>query len=345
MAKVLVTGACGQVGSRLVRQLIERKYEVRALILPDDPNRKRLAGLDIEIVEGNLLDLNITETVVKGINAVIHTANLVSPIQGMTQSEFFHNNVLSTYNIVSAASHAGTVMRFVHTSSSAVYPNDTQIIDAAYHPVDELHPLRPIGTYAATKLAGENALEALARESGMAYSIIRPSGILSGTSACRVTTAGFIAAILRSGQANRRSSLYMSDGNDVVRDLLEKSGSPDRPCAITDLNGFPWLYQPVHAADVALGLICALEHPAAVGEAFNVAAPQPFHMPDGAKLLAELTGKAIFSYGVPVRWIFDLSIVKAKSLIGYNPQWDMEKIIKSAVAISQGKVGNDDIVA
>jgi len=45
--RVLVTGATGQVGCRLVRQLLSNNYEVRAVIIPDDPNK---AGLMILIL-------------------------------------------------------------------------------------------------------------------------------------------------------------------------------------------------------------------------------------------------------------------------------------------------------
>ena len=104
MSLVLVTGAAGQVGSRLIRQLLERNYEVRGLILPDDPSRSRLDGLEIEIVESNLLDMAVCEKVIEGADAVIHTANLVGPLPGMSETEFFDNNVRNTFNIVYAAS-------------------------------------------------------------------------------------------------------------------------------------------------------------------------------------------------------------------------------------------------
>ena len=52
--KVLVTGAAGQVGCRLVRQLLDQNCEVRGTILPDDPARSRLDGVDIELREGDL---------------------------------------------------------------------------------------------------------------------------------------------------------------------------------------------------------------------------------------------------------------------------------------------------
>ena len=77
MSKVLVTGAAGQVGARLVRQLLARNYEVRGTLLPEDPAADRLAGLDIERVEGDLREPEFVREAVEGVDAVLHTANLV----------------------------------------------------------------------------------------------------------------------------------------------------------------------------------------------------------------------------------------------------------------------------
>jgi len=205
--KVLVTGAAGQVGSRVVRQLLERNYNVKGLILPEDPNRSRLDGLDIEIIEGNLLQPDVCEDVLESVNAVIHTANLVGPLPGMSETEFFDNNVRSTFNIVNAASkHADSIHRFVHVSSSSVYPNDAHIIATCYNPVDEMHPLRPEDTYALSKLIGENIVNSYARKTGIKTSIIRPSGICSGTAILGRWSVGFVCNILRASKTTRKWS-------------------------------------------------------------------------------------------------------------------------------------------
>lgn len=325
MKRVLVTGAAGQVGSRLVRQLLRRNYEVRALVLPEDPLRHRLDGLEVEIQEGNLLDLTVAERAVEGVDAVIHTANFVSGTP-----EAFHNNILSTFNLTLAASkRADHLERFVHISSSAVYPNDSHILAPCYHPVDELHPKRPVGVYAASKWAGEEVVWSLARASGLRVSVVRPSGIYSEARILRAWTVGFVAQILRTGQSHPQSELYMADGTELWHDL-ERAAPPETLCDIQDMEGRPWMYQPVDARDVALGCICALEAPAAVGEAFNLSAPRIISYHEAVSFIAEQTGQPVLHWRVPVRWVFDLDISKAKSLIGYCPQWGMERMVRSA---------------
>ena len=103
----------------------------------------------MEIVEGNLLDMSACKHAVEGVDAVIHTANLVGALPGMSETEFFDNNVRNTFNIINVASkRADSLQRLVYISSSSVYPNDTHAIAPCYNPIDEMHPLRPEGTYA-----------------------------------------------------------------------------------------------------------------------------------------------------------------------------------------------------
>ena len=328
---VLVTGAAGQVGSVLVKQLLEEGWQIRGLVLPDDPNVDRLDGLSIEIHEGNLLDEVVVAQATEGVDAIIHTANLLGPLPDMSENAFFHNNVQSTYNVAHAASkRADEIDRMVYVSSSAVYPNDAHELEPAYNPIDELHPYRPVGSYAASKLAGEHAIEALSRESGLRYSIVRPSGVLSGTDPLKRASVNFVATILRIGARHPAGTIY-HDGEQNLADALEDAApSGDHPCAVTDEEGRPWLDQPVHVQDLVHGLICALEHPAAVGEAFNIAAPFREPSPHVAALAEAITGNPVFEWEVPVRWIFDLDIGKAKRMIDYQPEWDFERMLTHA---------------
>ena len=297
IAKILVTGAAGQVGCRLVRQLLNLDYEVRATVLPDDPNASRVDDLDIEIAAVDLTDSQATDKAVAGCDGIIHCAVLINPLEGMSELEFFHNNVASVFNVAKAAAQrADSIERLVAVSTASVYPMDTQHATPAYHPVDELHPKRPVTIYALSKLVGEQIVEGLSRQTGLRFSIVRPSGILSeahGVFILRCWTVWAVGNVLRDGQAHPDSELYMPDGSELWHELEETAESPDQPCAITDLEGSPWMTQMVDARDVAHGCICALRSPAAIGEAFNIAGPSAIAYTEAARLLSEVSGRPI----------------------------------------------------
>jgi len=335
--KVLVTGATGQVGSRLVRQLLSNNYEVKAVILPDDPNRSRIDGLDIEVIEGNLLDISVCERAMDKISYLIHTANLVGPLPGMSEPEFFNNNVMNTFNLVSTASKYADRILLVYISSSSVYPNDSHSIATVYNPVDEMHPLRPEGAYAIGKLAGEEIVKGYSRQTGLRSVILRPSGICSGTAILGRWNVGFVIGILKAGQSSPRSSLYMKDGTELWHDLESAAGSMDQLCAISDRFNAPWIYQPVDARDVARACICAIESKTTSGEVFNISAPEPITFTDAAEVISEATGLTILQWHVPVRWIYDLNNIKAKYTLNYKPKWGIKEMVQSAIVIQRGE--------
>jgi UDP-glucose 4-epimerase len=335
---VLVTGAAGQVGSRLVRQLLAKNYQVKALILPEDPNRSRLDGLDIEVMEGNLMDTAICERAIENADAVIHTANLVGPLPGMSETDFFNNNVISTFNIANTASkQSDRLRRFVHISSSSVYPNDAHVIATEYNPVDEEHPLRPEGAYPISKLVGEEIVRGYTRQTGLESTILRPSGICSGTAILGRWSVAFVCNILMVGQRNPRSSLYMPDGTELWHDLEAAAESKDQPCAVRSTSEEPWIYQLVDARDVAHGCVCALENDSEPGDVFNISAPEPITFDEAAEVISQLTGVEILNWRVPVRWLFDLSNTKARQKINYMPRWGIREMIESALAVQRGQ--------
>lgn len=334
MKRIVVTGASGQLGRHVVAQLLEKGYAVKALLMPGEKLSDELKSECYEVVEGNLIEPKIAEHAIEGVDGVIHTANLVSPLPGMSDAEFFANNVMSTYNIARACGRiADKIKRLVHVSSSAVYPNDSHIIATCYNPVDELHPKRPIGTYAISKLAGEDVVISVSRETKLRFAIVRPSGICSKDAILHRWTVKFVCTILRIGQQHPESALFMPDGRELWREL-ESEAPPDALCAICDLEGRPWLQQPVDVRDVAHGCICALESEAAIGEAFNISAPRAISFDEAAKVISEVTGKSVVKWRVPVRWIFDLDNTKARAMIGYKPKFDIQQMVESAIEVA-----------
>lgn len=113
MAKTLLTGGTGHVGANLVRALVARGEDVRALVrTPGDP---ALAGLPIEQVVGDLCDAAAIERAVAGCDRIYHLAAYVSLRRG-DRRRIFDVNVRGTKQVLDAAERAG-VRRVVYCSS------------------------------------------------------------------------------------------------------------------------------------------------------------------------------------------------------------------------------------
>ena len=329
--KVLVTGATGQVGCRLVRQLQQHNHEVRGTVWAGAPEAEleRVTGLDLDLRKGDLLDLDYVRQAVAGVDAVIHTANLVGP--------HFENNVSTTLQVSRACAEAADKLdRFVYVSSSGVYPNDSHVLAPAYHPVDENHPKRATSEYNLSKLIGEELTELAARRTGLRTAIVRPSHVLSGDKLLAQFTVQRVVNNLKSGQANPKSELFAGEGADLWKQVEAKAEGPDQPCSVTDMDGRPWYYQPNDARDVAQLLVLTLERPEALGEAFNAGAPEPFRYPEAARMLAELSGRKPLEVKLPVQWRYDHAIGKARSWLGYAPRGSLEVMLQDAWAVKTG---------
>src|SRR2546421_5164040 len=149
MARVLVTGGGGFIGSNLVRALLERGDDVRVLDNFSTGNRANLEGVDVEIVEGELRSYERVHNAVRKTEIVYHLGALGSvprSVQDPLTSSAV--NVEGTLNVLLAARDEG-VRRVVYSSSTSVYGSTQQL------PTTEESAPDPISPYAVTKLAAE----------------------------------------------------------------------------------------------------------------------------------------------------------------------------------------------
>jgi len=149
LTRVLVTGGGGFIGANLVRALLDRGDEVKVLDNFATGNRANLAGLDIEIVEGELRSYERVHAAVRGVEVVHHLGALGSVPRSvqdpLTTSAV---NVEGTLNVLLAARDEG-VRRVVFASSSSVYGSSAEL------PARESGPVDPISPYGVAKLAAE----------------------------------------------------------------------------------------------------------------------------------------------------------------------------------------------
>lgn len=150
MKTILVTGATGKIGSRLVKHLARRGDRVRALVR--DPARAaHLRSELVELVEGDLLDTDSLAAAVHAVDAVVHCAAF---FRGASPEQAHAVNDLGTRHLAHAA-RAASVGRFVFTSTGLVYgPTGGRL-------AQEEDACAPVDAYPLSKLAAERFLLAL----------------------------------------------------------------------------------------------------------------------------------------------------------------------------------------
>ncbi|MDH5824989.1 NAD-dependent epimerase/dehydratase family protein [Luteimonas sp. RD2P54] len=150
MKTILVTGATGKVGSRLLGRLARRGDRLRALVR-DAARAASLRNAQVALVEGDLLDAGSLEAAVRGVDAVVHCAAF---FRGATPEQAHAVNELGTRYLAEAA-RAASVGRFVFTSTGLVYgPGNGSA-------AREEDACAPVDAYPSSKLAAERLLLAM----------------------------------------------------------------------------------------------------------------------------------------------------------------------------------------
>jgi dihydroflavonol-4-reductase len=203
--KALVTGATGFVGAAVARALLKRQWQVRALARKGS-DRRNLRGLDVEVCEGDLGDVDSLARAVEGCEALFHVAadyRLGAP----DPAQLYRTNVEGTRNILDAAHRAG-VRRVVYTSSVA-----TIGIPADGTPGDERTPNsldNMIGHYKRSKYLAEDVAREAAR-AGVSIIIVSPSTPV-GPGDVKPTPTGQLVLDAAAG----RMPAYVDTGLNIV---------------------------------------------------------------------------------------------------------------------------------
>ena len=152
MAKLLVTGADGFIGSHLTEALVRQGHDVRAFVLYNSFNS--WGWLDqcapdvkgkFEVFAGDIRDPNGVKEAMKGCDAVLHLAALIAiPYSYHSPDTYVDTNVKGTLNVLQAARQLD-VRRVIHTSTSEVYGT------ARFVPITEEHPLQGQSPYSASQ--------------------------------------------------------------------------------------------------------------------------------------------------------------------------------------------------
>ena len=102
-------------------------------------------------------------------------------------------------------------------------------------------------------------------------------------------------------------------------------------------DGTPWLCPWTDVRDVVQGVVLALESPHAVGETFNLVGPEATSYVSAARIIAENTDRPYREVQMPFPWAYHISNDKARTILGYTPEYDFARMVESAVAFRRGE--------
>ena len=174
MRRICVTGASGKAGRAVVRDLLEHGFDVAATDIASSKE-----DMENGAVRADLTDYGQAMQVLKGVDAVVHLANIPAP--GIyTPAVTFNANMAMNFNVFHAAASCG-LSRVVWASSETTLGlpfTETNGLPPRYAPVDEDHYPVPTTTYALSKVASETIASHIARWSGITFVALRFSNIM-----------------------------------------------------------------------------------------------------------------------------------------------------------------------
>ncbi len=261
MAKYLITGVAGFIGSNIAHALIERGIQFRGIDNLSDGRMENLAGIvdHFDFRQADITDDSAIRSACAGVDYVLHQAARGSVPRSLADPEGCnHANVVGTLKVLQAAREAG-VKRVVLASSSSVY-GDTPVL-----PKREDLQCAPISPYAVSKYTGELYAQSYARLLGLETVCLRYFNVFGPrqhpTSQYAAVIPKFIRAMLQSQQP-----------------VIFGDGQASRDFTFVD--------------NVVSANLLACQAPAekVVGQVFNVATGKSFSLNQLYSLLQELTG-------------------------------------------------------
>jgi nucleoside-diphosphate-sugar epimerase len=223
--RILITGAGGFIGRRVVSNLLERGFTNLACLVRPSSSPPRAEdfiesnpdGAGIEVVTGNLLSHNDCLRVTEGVGLVFH---LAAGRGEKSYPDAFLNSVVTTRNLLDACLHHGALRRFVNVSSFAVYSNRDkphgQLLDEA-SPI-EPRPQTRGQAYCYAKVRQDEMVIACGKERRLPYVLVRPGWVYGpGNEAIhgRVGIGNF-GVFLHLGGGNKLPLSYVDNCADAI---------------------------------------------------------------------------------------------------------------------------------
>lgn len=222
---ILLTGACGYLGSRLIRELITAFPDKTIRILDNMQNQgyaalMNLPDAQIEFIEGDILDSQTVEYALQDVELVVHMAAIVTTPMNFEHPTWVHQvNHWGSTQLAEICRQKD--IRFIYTSSTAVY--------GPGGPYTEENSCKPIGPYASSKRNAEKDIRR-AGERGLEYMILRLGSLFGKAAVTRFDgVANRMAYLAGVGRAltvygtgeQRRPLVHVADASKAIANSIK----------------------------------------------------------------------------------------------------------------------------
>jgi len=316
MAKILVTGGAGYIGSHMVLMLLEKKHDV--FVLDNLSNSSKNAVLGGNLIIADLADSTFLEQLfaANSFDAVMHFAGYIQVGESViSPKKYYQNNLCNTLNLVNILLKYN-IKKFIFSSSAAVYG------EPKYTPIDINHPKNPLNPYGQSKLMVEKVL----KDYDKAYDFKSVS--------LRYFNASGADPLTRIGECHNPESHLIP--------LVLQAASGRKPSVNIFGNDYPTkdgtcIRDYIHVVDLCSAHLLALEKILSGGEsaAYNLGNGQGFSVLEVIKTAEKVTKKTIpivqsqRRAGDPAVLVADSSLIMAS--LSWQPKYtDLATIIEHA---------------
>lgn len=320
MAKVLVTGANGFIGSHLVEKFLKEGHEVYGLVRTTS-DLSLIKGMDVSLRRGDITSYTEMEEALYGIDILVHNAGLAS--DWGTLESFRNINLEGTKNVSKAAVKNGA-RRIIYMSSTAIHGFNHD------HPATEDDPKNPVFNYGISKLEAENWVLAFGKQTGIEVTAVRPGNVFGPGDHTFIEK--YIKALIsgKIAYVNKGQSLtcptYVNNLADAVYLASFHENAPGEAFIITDGLHINWKQFTEAISDqmnirhprlsIPLGLSLSL---ASFMEGFYKLLKS-----DHAPLI---TKYRMYNAGTD----YHFSIQKAGDILGFEPAADLNKAVEQTI--------------
>jgi len=307
--RIFVSGGAGFIGTTLARELVDGNE----VVAYDNLHRDVLSSTELgdhpnfTFVQGDILDQDAMRTAAAGATHFVHCA-AIAGVDTVLQSpvRVMRVNVIGTYNALEAAlATLPTLERFVDFSTSEVFgTHAANVTEGQVSTIGSVGEAR--WTYAVSKLAGEHMAHAYHDELGLPAVTVHPFNVYGPGQ----VGGGAIRAFIEAALAGRDLTIH-GDGSQIRA----------------------WTY----VTDMVSGVLATLEHPAAVGQAFNIGNPRgTVTIFDLAQRIRRISGARVDIVFQPLHYAdVELripNVEKARTVLGWEPLVELDDGLERTIA-------------